>query len=1191
MIEVVENKKPRVTIAGSGGGGSSGGSIAANSLFSNATLKVLDLLSEGQIGGLVDGAKSIYFDDVPLQNATGTYNFDSISVDWVNGTPDQKVLEGFGEVSTPQSVSSEVKNGLPITTSITNTEADKIRCVVSLPSLYSQDDKGNINATSVSIRFELAINNSGDWQQLGDFTISGKQDSQYERSYEFKLPQTDAYGNKVQYWLVRMTRLSGDSSERYQARTIFDSVYVITEARLNYPYSAIVGISANAENLSSVPTRSYLVDGLYIHVPSNYNAGTNTYNGVWDGTFKLAISSNPAWILYALLINKRWGLGNFIKPEQVNKAKLYEIGRYCDEEIDDGYGKKEKRFTVNTQIQERSDAYRLLSDIAAVFRGMAYWANGLADFTCDKPTEPSMVYTPANVINGEFVYSGSSRNDRHSVALVTWNDPEQNYKQVVEYVEDADLIAKYGIRQAELTAFGCTSRAQAVRAGRWILYTESYESDMITFSVGLDSALVLPGDVIKIQDPSYAGKRMGGRLISCTATRAELDSEVSLTAGGDATISIRMPDGSFAERDIKVFTSDAIKTVEWNEPLETLPEPSAIWLIAESSLSPQIARVVNIAQGESPNTYQITAVSHQPKKFDLIEKGIEFEKDNTTANDPLDIDPPSNVNVEEVASSLGLGYVSSVLNVTWYAGKGCISYELQWRRENENETDWETITTKQKIAQVTSVQKGTYHFKLRGVGLLNNKSAEVEFFYVANGQYVTPLDVTDFQVIKRPSYLEVKWSPVELASAYEVRCGDTWDSAEILIQNFSGTSFVHYQYEAGTYYYHIRSVSATGDLSPNVTTYKLELKAPATPEDVTAVVAQGRIDFVWKSNKEDDLSHYEMREGQNWDSGVKVAESKVSQMSIPSGSKQTRMFWLKAIALPKIYSDQAAWIEIGVQADDTRNIVVTHNARTMQWPSNLINMEVAQNDVMMESGYSRSEYIHKMELADKITAQNSFYTSISTVVQGSADTATWETFTYPWNSRAAMRSWRLGGDAETIGYENQIARQTGLIHEIDGFSLEEKLESEKGIVPSLTSNISYDWGRYTKGLKITDLTRLEYKGKILDSSYNGLYKFSFWLKMSKPDSAVEYQFMKLGNEKNALNIMYNTESKTFKLIAESGERLEIQIPIEREEYIFFAVSQSETQRVFGVGVLGGEVKIKTGFYKPIGDITYMNVGQ
>ena len=437
----------------------------------------------------------------------------------------------------------------------------------------------------------------------------------------------------------------------------------------------------------------------------------------------------------------------------------------------------------------------------------------------------------------------------------------------------------------------------------------------------------------------------------------------------------------------------------------------------------------------------------------------------------------------------------------------------------------------------------------------------------------------------------MKWSPVELASAYEVRCGDTWDSAEILIQNFSGTSFVHYQYEAGTYYYHIRSVSATGDLSPNVTTYKLELKAPATPEDVTAVVAQGRIDFVWKSNKEDDLSHYEMREGQNWDSGVKVAESKVSQMSIPSGSKQTRMFWLKAIALPKIYSDKAAWIEIGVQADDTRNIVVTHNARTMQWPSNLVNMEVAQDDVMMESGYSRSEYIHKMELADKITAQNSFYTSISTVVQDSADTVTWENFTYPWSSKAAMRSWRLGGDAETIGYENQIARQTGLIHEIDGFSLEEKLESEKGIVPSLTSNISYDWGRYTKGLKITDLTRLEYKGKILDSSYNGLYKFSFWLKMSKPDSAVEYQFMKFGNKKNALNIMYNTENKTFKLVAESGEGLEIQIPIEKEEYIFFAVSQSETQRVFGVGVLGGEVKIKTGFYKPIGDINYMNVGQ
>lgn len=1178
--------------AGAGGGGGGGSQhIAANSLFSNATLKVLDLLSEGQIGGLVDGLKSIYFDDVPLQNKTGTNNFDNIKADWVNGTPDQKVIEGFNDVVTPQQVGSEVKNGLPITVAINNVEADKVRAVVSLPSLYSQDSDGDINATSVQIRFEIAVNNSGNWQQLGDFTISGKQNSQYERSYEFKLPQQDEYGNKPVYWLLRMSRLSGDSSERYSARTIFDSIYIVTESRLNYPFSALVGLSANAENLSSIPTRSYLIDGLFIKVPSNYNSKTNTYDGVWDGTFKLEVSSNPAWILYALLTNERWGLGNFIKPEQVNKAKLYEIGRYCDEEIDDGYGNKEKRFTINTQIQERTDAYRLISDIAAVFRGMTYWAGGKADFTCDKPTDPSMVYTPANVINGEFTYSGSSRNDRHSVALVTWNDPEQNYKQVVEYIEDADLIAKYGIRQAELTAFGCTSRAQAIRAGRWILYTESYESDMITFQVGIDSALVLPGDVIKIQDPSYAGKRNGGRLLSCSEIRADLDAPVELTPGNDTVISIRMPDGSFVERDVKVGSAGSFTSVEWNDPLPELPEPNAIWLISEASLSPQIARVVNITQGENPGTYQITAVSHQPAKFDLIEKGIEFTEDQTTQNDPLDISPPTDPNVEEVASSLGLGYISSVLNVTWYGGRGCVGYELQWRRENENETDWATVTTKTKAVQLTGVQRGTYHFILRGIGLLNNKSEQIEFFYVASGQYVTPLDVTDFQVIKRPSYLEVTWKPVDQASAYEVRCGNTWDDSEILIQNFSGTSFVHYQYEAGTYYYHIRSVSASGDYSPNVTTYKLELVAPAMPEDLTAVVAQNRIDFVWKSNTEDDLSHYELREGQNWESGVKVAESKVSQMSIPTGTKQNRRFWLKAIALPKIYSDEAAWVEVGVLVDETRNIILTHNSRTLAWPQNMVNMHKAGDDIVQDDGYPRSEYMVRMDLPDSITAQNSFYTSVSTVVSSSEDAEMWKTATYPWNSSNALRAWRLGGNAESIGYETQIARKVGLIREIDGWSLEESLTSEKGIAPSSQMSVSYDWGRYMKGLRLTDVTGVSWNSpNILDASYGGKFKFSFWMKMEKPDVNTTYRFVRFGNETNGFSITYNTEDKTFRLTADSGESVAVNIEITKNEHVFFAVSQTDKERTFGVGILGGQANLSTGYYPPIGNISYLHVG-
>ena len=1175
--------------AGKGGGGSSGGHIAANNIFSNATLRVLDLISEGQIGGLVNGAKSVFFDDVPIQNENGSYNFENIFVDWVNGTPDQKIIEGFGDVVTPQPIGQEVKYGFPVTHAVESAEADKIRIVVSLPSLYGSDKKGNIFETSVRFRFELSIGNGGNWQQLGDFEIKGKQNSEYQRSYEFALPKLDQYGVPVTKWLVRMTRLSEDSNERYSARTSFDTLYVVTSSRLNYPYSAIVGVKASAENLNKIPTRSYLIDGMIIKIPSNYDPKTNRYNGVWDGTFKLSVSSNPAWILYALLTNERWGLGNFIKPEQVNKAKLYEIGRYCDEEIDDGYGKKEKRFSINTQIQERSDAYRLISDISAVFRGMAFWAGGMTSFTCDMPTDPSMLYTPSNVINGEFTYSGSSRNDRHSVALVTWNDPEQNYKQVVEYVEDAELIAKYGIRQAELTAFGCTSRAQAIRAGKWILYTESYESEIITFNVSIDSALVLPGDVIKIQDPSYAGKRLGGRLVEVTETSATLDGPVNLSVGNDSIISMRLSDGSFIERDVIVSYDGERTKVEWYKPLEKLPLKNSIWIISEATLRPLIARVVNITQGEQPNTFQITAVSHEPKKYDLIEKGIKFEKDPTTT-DPLIITPPTKCNVQEEAVSLGLGYISSKLIVTWLSGQGNVSFELKWRREGDNETEWETVTTRSRSVTIADVQKGMYHFKLRALGLLGNRSDEVEFYYAADGQYVTPLDVTNFKVIKRPSYLDVKWEPVKEAFAYEVRCGQTWDTAEVLIASFAGTSFVHYQYEAGTYYYHIRSISATGEYSPNVTTFRLDLKAPAMPEDLAATVSANRIDFTWKSNKEDDLSHYELREGQNWESGIKVAESKVNQMSIPGGSSERRKFWLKAIALPKIYSEQAAWLEINIGVDETRNLIIKHDARSFGWTSNKINVEKSGDDIAMLDGKTRAEYIHKMSLSGKITAQNSFFTSVSTAVLSDEDTETWETAKWAWNSPQAERAWRLGGDSESIVHENQISRHIGIAHENECFGLDEKLDSERGVKPTVAVGEYYDWGRYSKGLKVSDVTGVTWETPIITRDDNGLFKFSSWIKTKQPEGNTLYTFFKFGNKDKYITVDYNSSDKAYRLTDSDGQVLTVHMEMLPDQHVFVAMSQSKTNRVFAIGVLGEETKLVSGLIEPIGTIDYFKLG-
>lgn len=1203
--------------AGAGGGGSKGGKIASNTLFSGSTLKVLDLISEGQIGGLVDGAKSIYFNDIPLQNASGTYNYENIEIDYVNGTADQKVLTDFGEVVTPHVVGIQVKHDLPVVASVENDEVDKVRIVVTLNSLYEADSKGNIRQTSVKFRFEVAVNSTGDWKPLGNgtYTISGKQNSEYQKSYSFDLPQEDGDGNKAVHWLIRMTRLSKDSDEKYSANTNFDTIYAVNSSRLNYPYSALVGIKASAENLGQIPTRSYLVDGMIIKVPSNYDPKTNTYSGVWDGTFKMAVSDNPAWILYALLTNTRWGLGDFISESQINKARLYEIGRYCDEEIDNGYGEKEKRFAINTQITERADAYQVISDIAAVFRGMVFWAGGTASFTCDMPTDPSMIYTASNVIDGLFTYQGTSRNDRHSVALVTWNDPSQNYKQVVEYVEDADLIRKWGIRQVELTAFGCTSRGQALRAGRWLLYTESYESDIISFSVGLDSALVLPGDVIEIQDPNYAGKRNGGRLVSCTKKMAMLDTNVYLTTKSKARIAIMMKDGSFVERNIIVSYNGNRKKIEWYEDLPDLPVANAIWMITEASLSPQIARVVNVSQGETAGTFQITAVSHQPKKFDLIEKGIEFVADATTVNDPLNVQPPSKPYVEEVLNDLGYGYVSADLQVTWVTGRNCVSYTLQWRREEENETDWATIETTQRSAKIEELQRGTYHFLLNGVGLLGTKTKQIEFYYEATNKYLTPLDVPSLEVIKRPNYLQVRWEPVSLATSYEVRCGRSWDDGEVLIENFAGTSFVHYQYTKGVFDYHIRAIGETGEYSPNVTSYRLVLGAPATPRDFTAVVYQDRIDFDWTANTEDDLSHYEIREGLNWESSMKVAISKISQTSIPAGSTAERTFWIKAVALPEIYSEEAAFVTVGIKSNSSRNLMIEYDGREMKYASNKVYTSLSGDDCVLWTDLPYGEYIHRMNLGDEITAQNTFNNVLATQIKTTDDKETWATANYDWDDERASRGWRVSGDTETVYFGKQIARHIGKSSiDLEGWSFDDKSpKSLNGLSPSVSDGIAYTVGRFWHGLKLDALAHVNYAKTDMIGSPDGTFRFSFWWKAENVYADQEFLFCSFGNSNKHFELYYEAGIRTFKLIC-GTEIVSVKCPysIGKNWWAFICMSQTDTERTLGVGVLCREdpnrykkdnaffsyakddfvpaIAMNTENFAPIGTIDYLNIG-
>lgn len=708
-----------------------------DNLQSSAYVNIIDLIGEGQIGGLVDNVdgdsltekeKSIFFDGTRLRHTNGELNFANVS--WAErvGLQRQDYIEGFGEgVETPFYKNVQLKSGIPSAFTVSNPNADRVRIILAVNSLLSTDrSSGDTYGTSVEFQIKLSVNN-GSYEILANKKITGKTTSRYQRSFSFDLPKKKADGTPITAWSFQITRTTPDSNSSYlQNTTFFESYSEVELTKFSYPNVALVATRFSSETFSSIPKREYLVDGLLIKVPSNRNKD-GSYTGPWDGTFKLESSSNPAWILYDLLLSKRYGLGEYITPEMIDESRLYVIGQYCDQLVDDGFGNKEPRYTINCVINTRVEAYDLIVDICSAFNGMAYWAGHMVGFTIDAPGTPQMLFNNTNIV-GDFSYQGTSNKDRHSVAVVTWNDPNDDYKQVPEVVEDPELIERYGIRKTEVMAFGCTSRGQAARYGRWLLYSEHQQSETITFNVGIDAALLLPGDLIYVQDRDRAGKRFGGRLLDCTAKQAVLDDLVDFGEFTDLTLVIRLEDGSLAERVIASHTKKTVTVsghtkevtvVEWAEALTVMPVKYALWIIKAAELQPVIARVVNVAQGEEKGTYNITAVPHNPNKYQSIENDLMLDVPPTSILNSRNQEPPASVEIKsEIITTQNVAKTRLV--ISWKEAKNAARYEVEWKR---NDGNWVKLpqTTSLSI-EVEDVYAGAYTARVVAYNLFGARS-------------------------------------------------------------------------------------------------------------------------------------------------------------------------------------------------------------------------------------------------------------------------------------------------------------------------------------------------------------------------------------------------------------------------------------------------------------------------------------
>jgi predicted phage tail protein len=685
-------------LRGAGGGGSSAPRApieSPDSLRSISYARILDLIGEGEIYGFSDQANPlscVYLNETPVANADGSLNFKNIQVDSRVGTQVQDYIQGFDGVESEIGIGVELRSDVAWTRAITNLNLNALRVRLSVPALSKANtSNGDITGYRIAYRIELQTD-GGSFVTKLDTAFSGKTSSKYERTHRIDLT-TATTG-----WTLRVVRVTVNAdSSAIQDTMVVESYAEIIDAKLRMPMSALVSVVVDAEQFNNIPSRAYRVKGRIIRVPSNYNPETRVYTGLWDGTFQPAWSDNPAWVFYDMALNTRYGLGHIVPQDLVDKWTLYRIAQYCDTLVPDGLGGMEPRFTCNICFQAQNDALRVMQDLSTVFRGIIYATGNTITAVADMPEDAVYTYSPSNVLGGKFTYSGSSGKVRHTVALVSYTDMTDFGRAKVEYVDDPDGIARYGIQQTEIIAVGCSSRGQARRWGAYLLVTERYETDACSWGVGLDGTVVAPGKIVKVADPLRAGARTGGRISNATSNSVVVDMMPAVAAGD--TLVVILPDGTSEERTV---LSALGKTITVTTNFSAVPVAQSQWAVESEELALQQFRILSVTEltGKEKG-YGITAIQHVPGKFAFVDTGVMIEEPPIAPIPPQVVPSPTGllVTARDVVEQ---NTVAKVVNLSWNPVPVATTYKVQWRMSDGS---WVTI---EKI--------GTHDTDLIGVG-------------------------------------------------------------------------------------------------------------------------------------------------------------------------------------------------------------------------------------------------------------------------------------------------------------------------------------------------------------------------------------------------------------------------------------------------------------------------------------------
>ena len=855
-----------------GGGGGHTPVEAPDSLLSSQRLSAIGIISLGPIKGPVNKWKSTYLDNTPIQNASGkddddveSFNFTNMEIQYTLGTQDQLPMTGFDSSQREVPIGIEVKKELPITRSIIDPDVDRLRMTIGVNALFSQNDQGDTNGTSVE--FEILINGN----LYKSYSINGKSSSRFYRSYIIdELPPKP--------FNVTVRRVTADSkSQRLQNAIVWSSYTEIIDAKLSYPNIAMIGIKTDSRHTPNFPNVNSLLDGRIISVPSTYDPETRTYApGIWRGDFKKAWTENPAWIFYDLATNPDVGIGKRISEYGLNKFQLYQIAQYCDELVPDGYGGKEPRMTAGIWITEQRSAYEVLNDMSSVFRAIVAW-NGMQMLAIqDRPTDPVCTYSQANVIDGKFARQYVPLKSIYTAVEVEYADKNNMYQKAIEYVVDDEMVARYGYNVKKITAFACTSRGQARRYGKWVLVTSKLEQCTITFTVGREGLHHLPGDIIEVADNSWAKTNLGGRVIAINRSAVELDRKIKIEGDSYLSYVVRDNNGQRTER-VKIL-SVAGNVVN----LESVPEnlnPDDNWALQTPLVRTELYRAIGIS--ENDGNYTITALQHEPQKQAIVDNSASFESRNTTLHQ-AGVSAVSDAEVNADGSGISLSFKPPAN----FVGQG-LKYQVKLYRNSNLFNVYDDLD--QPSIAFSDLPDGDYIAEIRAKNLAGQLSEPITKSFSIN------FDIKELVTVSKVMGIDLNWrNPIfantNAAIEIWVSQDDNFQHARKLVTLAYPTNSYSYTGlgAAETYYFWARMVSK--DVAGKFT----DAVEGVTERDATKIVdyIHGQIN---KSALTQELINEISGKSEAAEAAKDIAERAIAQIQQEAVTRGTQISELKTV--------------------------------------------------------------------------------------------------------------------------------------------------------------------------------------------------------------------------------------------------------------------------------------------------------